>query len=334
MTKFFIYLLFPIMLLADTIRPVMIYDSAILEDESWNSMIHKGIVRFEKKFDIDVKETMILESKDFDEKVKQLAKEGYNPIMVNNVDEHKQRAIKEVMLAYPKKRYIILNGSFNIPNADFFVFSYQEATFLAGYLAAKKSQTNKIGFVGGMEIPVIKNFLCGYIKGARHAKKEIEVMYDFIGNDFTAWNDSAKGYDLTSRQIDQGADIIFGPAGGSSIGVLKAAHDKGKLGIGVDNNQNHLYPGSVLTSVMVRVDNAAYMALTAAHRGIWRDQIKTMGLQEKGVQLAYDQHNASLISDTLHAELENIKAAIILNKIALPSYLQTKECLIDGEKLF
>lgn len=320
--------------LAETFKPVMIYDSEVIDDDSWNAMIHQGIVRFEKRFGVDVVETIIVKAEEFDAKVKSLAAQGYNPIMVNNVNDAKQRAIKEVTLAYPKKHYIIFNGTINIPNADFFVFSYQEATFLAGYLASRKSQTDTIGFVGGMEIAVIKNFLCGYLNGAHYANPETKVLSTFIGDDYTAWNNREKAYELTTDQISQGADVIFSPAGGSSVGALKAAHDKGKLGVGVDSNQNHLYPGSVLTSVLVRVDNAAFMALNAAHRGMWRDKIKVMGLQENGVGLAFDEHNAHLISEELRKEIEIVKSKIILGEIKLPNFRDTNTCYVGGEKLF
>ena len=323
-----------LVLLSAEFKPVMIYDSELLKDDSWNSMIHDGIERFKNRFNVDIKEVKVLDIKDFDKEIRKLAEAGYDPIMVNDVDDIKELAIKKTTLDYPKKRFIIFNGTINIPNADFFVFSYQEATFLAGYLAAKKSKTNTIGFVGGMEIPVIKNFLCGYIKGAKYANPDAKVFYEFIGQDFNAWNNPKKGYDLAKKQILNGADVVFGPAGGSSLGILKAAHDLKKLGIGVDRNQNGYFPGSVLTSVMVRVDNAAYMALTTAYKGIWRDNIKIMGLQEKGLKLTFDKYNESLISTKLREELDKISADIILKKIKLPNYTQTKECSYKGEKIF
>lgn len=312
----------------------MIYDSEILDDESWNAMIHRGIVRFSDRFGIEVREVMILDIGKFSAQVKALAEEGYDPIMVNNVDSVKQKAIKEIVLAYPEKRFIIFNGSFDIPNADFYIFAYHEATFLAGYLAAKTSKTGKIGFVGGMKIPIVKDFLCGYILGAKHANSATEVLYDFIGDDFNAWNNAPKGHELTLGQIEKGADIVFGAAGGSSVGVLRAAHEQGKLGIGVDSNQNHLFSGSVLTLVVVRVDNAAYMALTAAQRGIWQKQVKVMGLQEKEVDLAYDEHNEGLISPALRKEIEHVRSEIILSKIKLGYYTQMGTCMLDGKKLF
>lgn len=334
MKKIVLFVLFGVLAFAHSLKPVMIYDSEILDDKSWNAMIHEGIKRFSGRFGIGVREVMILDVSNFSAQVKALAEEGYDPIMVNNVDSIKQKAIKEIVLAYPKKRFIIFNGSFDIPNADFFIFAYHEATFLAGYLAAKTSKTGKIGFVGGMEVPIIKDFLCGYIQGAKHANPAIEVMYTFIGDDFNAWNNAPKGYALALEQIQQGADVVFGPAGGSSVGVLQAAHEQGKLGIGVDSNQNHLFSGSVLTSVVVRVDNAAYMALAAAQRGIWQNQVKVMGLQEKGVDLAYDAHNEALISPSLRKEVEHIRSEIILGKISLTHYAQRGVCTVNGKELF
>lgn len=205
---------------------------------------------------------------------------------------------------------------------------------MAGYLAAQKSKTGKLGFVGGMDIALIRNFLCAYIKGARYHNSGIKVEWDFIGTDFLAWNRPDDAYRLALKQIDNGADIIFSPSGGSSVGALRAAHERGVLGIGVDSNQNHLFPGSVLTSTLVKVDNAVFRALLAAQRNIWGGQIKNMGLQENGVGLAYDKHNAPLISEELKKKVEAIKEKIILKDIKLIDYMHEKECTVDGEILF
>lgn len=319
---------------ASEIRPLMVYDTDLVMDTSWNEAIHNGITRFEKKTKVDVKEINIVEVSSFARIVSEYIKKGYNPVIINNVDSGKDIIIKGIIQAYPKTRFIIFNGNFNIPNAYYFSFSYHEASFLAGYLASKKSKTAKLGFVGGMDIAIIRNFLCGYIQGAHYANPDIKIEWDFLGDNFLAWNMPDDAYRLALKQIDSGADIIYSPSGGSSVGALKAAYERGVLGIGVDRNQNHLFPGSVLTSVMVRVDNAAFRALLAAKRNIWGEQIKTMGLQENGVALAYDKYNAPLIFEALKKEVESIKAKIILKEIQIDDYTHTLECNIDGETLF
>ena len=333
-TFFIIFLLFQNLLFAENIKPVMIYDSELILDKSWNESIHNGLSKFTNKMNIEVKEVSIVKLEEFEKKVLHYAKEGYNPILINYLDQPKQTIIKKLMLKYPKKRFIIFNGTFNIPNAQYYIFSSQESSFLAGYLAAKKSETNKLGFIGGMDIPVIRNFLCGYTKGAKYANPSVEIVVEFIADNLSAWSSPDKAYTMATKQIENGVDIIFAPAGGSSLGVLKAASDKKKFSIGVDSNQNYLYPGSVLTSVVVRVDNASYRALMVAHRNIWREQIKIMGLQEKGVELAFDKYNAKLISNSLRDELAQLKADIILKKINLENYIFSKECALNDKKIF
>ena len=128
-------------------------------------------------------------------------------------------------------------------------------------LAAMASKTGKVGFVGGMDIPLIRKFACGYVQGAKAANPNAEVIQNMTGTTPAAWNDPAKGGELAKAQIDQGADVVYAAAGGTGIGVLQAAADAGKLGIGVDSNQNYLHPGKVLTSMLKRVDDAVYKAL-------------------------------------------------------------------------
>lgn len=316
------------------IKPVMIYDSDVIMDKSWNEALHTGITQFEKKLNIDVEEVSILDVVSFEKKATEFAKNGYNPIMTPNLDAEHERVVKKIMYDHPHIRFIIFNGIYNLPNAYYFIFSSQESSFLAGYLASRKSKTKKLAFIGGMELPLIRNFLCGYIKGAKYENPKTEVVYQFISNDFSAWNSPDKAFAIATEQIKGGADVIFSPSGGSAEGALKAAHENGVYGIGVDKNQNHLFPGSILTSTMVRVDNAVFRALFAAQRGVWGEQKKIMGLQEKGVELAFDKYNAPLVSNELQGELKKIEADIVLGKVDLPNYSFTNECIVDGEKLF
>ena len=330
----FISLLFPFsFLFAQNIKPIMIYDTTLIMDKSWNQGIHRGLLKFEEKTNIPVKEDSAVDVIKFKERVIDYVQKGYSPIMLNNVDDAKTNVLKKIMLDHPKTKFIIFNGTFRIPNAQYFVFSSQQSSFLAGYLASKKSKTGTLGFVGGMEIPIIKNFLCGFIKGAKHANPKTEIVYDFLGQDFSAWTSPKKAYTMASKQIENGADVVFAPAGGSSLGVHKAANEKQVYSIGVDSNQNYLYPGTVLTSTIVNVENAAFRGLIAIQKNIWGER-KVMGLQENGVGLAFDEHNQSLISDSLRQELNELKAKIVLKEIDLPDYMFTQACKVGSKVIF
>lgn len=322
------------LLFSNEFKPAMIFDTDLILDNSWNETIYKGIKKFEKKTNENVKIVNIKTEKYASiDPIESLAKDGYNPIILSYT-ECRKAAVKKVMTNYPNTRFIIINGSFDMPNAHYISFAYQEISFLTGYLAMKKSKTKKIGFVGGAEVLIIKDFLCGYIKGAKYANKDAQIEYDYIGKDFSAFTNPSKAYELALKQIENGADVIFAPAGQSALGVLKGADEKNVYGIGVDSNQNHLYPGSVLTSAMVRVDNAIFRALMAAKNNIWGPQIKVMGLQEQALQLAFDEYNRELVSVKLRSEINTVTADVVLKKIDLQPYSEQNQCTYNGEVLF
>ena len=148
------------------------------------------------------------------------------------------------------------------------------------------SKTGTVGFVGGMDIPLIRKFACGYVQGAKSVNPDIKVIQNMTGDTGAAWNDPVKGGELAKAQIEQGADVVYHAAGGTGIGVLQAAADAGKLGIGVDSDQNYLHPGSVLTSMMKRVDNAVYNSFMDVKNGVAMDDwtgVQVLGLAQDGV---------------------------------------------------
>ena len=153
----------------------------------------------------------------------------------------------------------------DLPNVQSIVFKEQEGSFLVGALAAMKSETGKVGFVGGMDIPLIRRFACGYVQGVKHINPGATVFQKMTGTTPAAWNDPARGGELAKSMYDDGADIVYAAAGGTGLGVLQAAADNNKLSIGVDSNQNHIQPGSVLTSMLKRVDVASYEVLSLIH---------------------------------------------------------------------
>jgi basic membrane protein A len=201
-----------------------------------------------------------------------------------------------------------------------------EGSFLVGYLAALASKSGKVGFVGGMDIPLIRRFACGYIQGARHANAKIEVMQNMTGTTPAAWNDPGRGAELAKGQFDRGVDVIYAAAGGTGIGVLQAAKDRGMLGIGVDSNQNHLHPGTMLTSMVKRVDLVAYQSFKAAAAGTWKPGLQVLGLKEGGVDWALDQHNDKLVTPAMRRQMDTVKAGIISGSIKVHDYMSNNTC--------
>jgi len=206
------------------------------------------------------------------------------------------------------------------------VFKEQEGSYLVGVVAALASKSAKVGFVGGMDIPLIRRFACGYEQGAKHINPKAEVLQNMTGTTPAAWNDPARGGELAKGQFDRGADVVYAAAGGTGLGVYQAAKDRGKLAIGVDSNQNHLHPGTMLTSMVKRVDLAAYNSFKAAKDGAWKPGISVLGLKEGGVDWALDQHNAKLVPAAVKSKMDALKADIVAGKIKVHDYMEKNTC--------
>jgi len=206
------------------------------------------------------------------------------------------------------------------------VFKEHEGSFLVGMLAALASKTAKVGFVGGMDIPLVRRFQCGYEQGIKYADPKAELISNMTGTTPAAWNDPGRGAELAKGQFDRGVDVVYAAAGSTGIGILQAAKDRGKYGIGVDSNQDYLHPGTMLTSMLKRVDLAAYRSFKAADDGSWKGGTQVLGLKEGGVDWALDQYNEKLVSADMKAKVEAAKADIIAGKIAVHDYMSNNSC--------
>ncbi|MDQ3755809.1 MAG: BMP family ABC transporter substrate-binding protein, partial [Acidobacteriota bacterium] len=190
-----------------------------------------------------------------------------------------------------------------------------QGSYLVGMLAAKKSQTGTIGFIGGMDIPLIHKFATGYEEGARAVNPNIRVIDNYVGVTDAAWNNPGKGKELAVAQINKGADVIFTAAGNSGLGAFDAAEQYGKFVIGVDSNQNWVKPGFVLTSMVKRVDNAVYQTIADLVKGQFQGGIHVYGLENDGVGYSLDQYNEKLIDPEVLKEVEAAKQKIIKGEI-------------------
>jgi basic membrane protein A len=207
------------------------------------------------------------------------------------------------------------------------IFSEHEGSYLVGMLAAMASETGTVGFVGGMDIPLISRFACGYAQGVVAVNPEATVIANMTGTTPAAWNDPVRGGELTRGQIAQGADVVYAAAGGTGLGVLQVAADEGIFSIGVDSNQNYLHPGSVLTSMLKRVDVAVYDAFTTGAEV--ETGIHVFGLAEEGVGYALDEFNAELITDEMIAAVEAAQAAIIAGEIVVHNFSDDGTCPVQ-----
>jgi basic membrane protein A and related proteins len=306
------------------IKPAVIYDLGGKFDKSFNEGVFNGATRFKKDTGIDFRDLEIQNEAQREQALRKFAKDGFSPILVPGFTW--ATALAKVADEFPNTKFAIIDAPVDKPNVASLLFRADEGSFLVGVIAAKTSKTGKVGFVGGMDIPLIHDFECGYAQGVKHVKGDDAVIMNMTGTDFHAWNDPVKGGELAKGQMDQGADIVYAAAGATGQGVLKAAADAGKLGIGVDSDQDNLFPGKVLTSMLKRVDVATYDTFKAAKDGTFKAGVNVFGLKEGGVGYAEDEWNKAVLSADAKAAAEAAKADIISGKIQVHSYMVDNKC--------
>nr|WP_279610922.1 BMP family ABC transporter substrate-binding protein [Vibrio gelatinilyticus] len=306
-------------------KPAVVYDTAGKFDKSFNEAVFQnGVKTFNADKGIKVREFEPQNEAQREQGLRRLASRGFTPIVA--VGFNMASAVEKVATEFPDIQFTIIDMVVDKPNVQSIVFKEHEGSFLVGALAAKKSQSAKVGFVGGMDIPLIRKFECGYRQGAKHANPSIETFQNMTGSTPAAFADPAKGSELAKSQFSKGVDVIYAAAGGTGMGVYQAAKDAGKFAIGVDSNQNHLQPGTMLTSMVKKVGVAAYNSWDEAEQGTWAPGIKVLGLKEGAVEWAYDDNNKSLVDAESKAYLESLKADIISGKIAVHDYMSDNTC--------
>jgi basic membrane protein A len=309
---------------AADIKPAIVYDLGGKYDKSFNEGVFNGAEQFKKDTGTDYRDFEIKADAEREQALRKFAREGYTPIVA--VGFSQASAVEKVAGEFPATKFAIIDMVVDKPNVQSIVFKEQEGSFLVGLLAAMSSKSGKVGFVGGMDIPLIRKFACGYVQGVKYANPKAEVLENMTGTTGAAWNDPVKGGELAKSQIERGADVIYHAAGGTGVGVLRAAADAGKLGIGVDSNQNGLHPGKVLTSMLKRVDNATYKTFADAKAGTWAPGVSVLGLKEKGVGYALDDNNKALVTADMQAAADKAAADIISGAIQVHDYTADSKC--------
>jgi basic membrane protein A len=300
-------------------EPAIIYDMGGKFDKSFNEAAFKGMEQWKKESGKKYLEFEVTNESQREQSVRRMAEKGASPII--SVGFSQASAVEKVAKEFPKLNFVIVDMVVDLPNVQSVVFKEQEGSFLVGAMAALASKTGKVGFVGGMDIPLIRKFECGYEQGAKFANPKAEVFQNMTGTTGAAWNDPARGGELAKAQFAKGADVVFAAAGGTGTGVYQAAKDSGKLAIGVDSNQNHLQPGTMLTSMLKRVDVAVLNVSKSFKAGI-----TVLGLKEGGVDYAMDEHNAKLVTADMKKKVEAAKADIISGKIKVADYMADNAC--------
>ncbi len=298
--------------------PAIVYDMGGKFDRSFNQSASDGAAKFAKDTGIAVRDFEITNAAQREQAMTQFARRGASVIVAIGFDQ--ASAVEAVAKKFPNVKFAIVDGTVDLPNVQSINFREQESSFLCGMAAAMASKTGKVGFVGGMDVPLIRKFALGYVEGVHYVNPAAEVFENMTGTTPAAWNDPTKGAELAKSQFGRGADVVFHAAGGTGLGVMQAAADMGKLSIGCDSNQDYLHPGSVLTSAVKRVDTAVYQTFLGAKNGTWKPGKIYLGLAEDGVGFSLDEHNRKLITPEIEAKLDEARADIIAGKIKVSEY--------------
>jgi basic membrane protein A and related proteins len=304
----------------------IVYDAGGKFDKSFNQSAYVGAERFKKETGIGYLEAQANSDTQSEQVLRGLARKHLD--LIAAIGFSQSQSVQKVAKEFPNVRFVVVDGIAQGPNVNSVLFKEQEGSYLVGIAAAMASKTKKLGFIGGMDIPLIRAFACGYAQGAKAQAPKSEIVQNMVGTTSAAWNDPAKGGELARAQFDRGADVIFAVAGGSGMGALQQAKEKGKLAIGVDSNQNYLHPGSMLTSMVKHVDNAIYTEFMEMKNGTWKPGITYLGLKEGGVDWVVDKDNRAVVSPEMEKRVNAAKADIISGKIKVVDYRTASSCPI------
>ena len=302
----------------------IVYDAGGKFDKSFNQSAFEGAERFKKETGIAYLEAQASSDTQAEQMLRNLARKQTD--LIAAVGFSQTQAVQKVAKEFPKVRFVLIDAIAKGDNVNSIMFREEEGSYLVGVAAALASKSKKIGFVGGMDIPLIRAFNCGYAQGAKATNAKVENFSNMVGTTSAAWNNPAKGAELARAQFDRGVDVVFAVAGGSGMGTLQTAKEKGKLAIGVDSNQNYIHPGTMLTSMVKRVDLAVYESFMQMKNGTWKGGITYKGLKEGGVDWVIDTHNRKVVSPDMEKKVNEVKTNIINGKVKVHDYRSTSTC--------
>jgi len=308
---------------ANALKIALVLDRGGKDDKSFNSSAYAGLLKAEKELGVTIK---VVESGDdnaFENFMRSFAQKKFDLILAIGFSQ--AEALNKVAPQFPETKFAIVDGEVKLPNVKSMLFEEHEGSYLVGAIAALKSKTGSIGFIGGMDIPLIRRFEMGFKEGAQKINPKIQIKSGFIGVTSEAWNNPPKAKEIALSQYKGGVDIIFAAAGASNSGVFDAAEDKKSFAIGVDSNQNWVKPGLILTSMLKRVDNAVFDAIKELKDGKFTSGVFRNGLKSEGVGYALDEHNKALLTAADVHKIEELKKQILSSKIVVSDYYKIKK---------
>ena len=303
-------------------EPAILFDLGGKFDKSFNESAYNGAERWAAETGGSYAEVEIQSDAQREQAIRRFAESGANPIVMAGFSW--ATPLAEVAADYPDTKFTIIDMVVDAPNVRSVVFNEHEGSYLVGMMAAMASETDTVSFVGGMDIPLIRKFACGYAQGVKSINPDATVIANMTGTTPAAWNDPVKGSELTLAQISQGSDVVFAAAGGTGVGVLQTAADEGIFSIGVDANQNYLHPGQVLTSMLKRVDNAVYEAMLAGED--LETGFNVMSVANRGVGFAMDANNEPVVSYEMLEATYGAAAMMASGELSVHDYTSDESC--------
>ncbi|HXF41369.1 MAG TPA: BMP family ABC transporter substrate-binding protein [Blastocatellia bacterium] len=316
------------------LRVGIVFDIGGKDDKSFNAAAWEGVKRAKEELGIFLRDVEPGDPTSIEPSMRAFAERGYDLIV--GVGFAQAPIMNDVARDYPNLRFAIIDGVIDLPNVASLIFKEHEGSFLVGMIAARTSKTGKIGFVGGMDIPLIHKFEKGYEEGARYANPKIQVFENYVGVTDAAWNNPGKGKELSKAQIERGADVVFQAAGNSGLGVFDAAEEVTKyrrqnridppnvFAIGVDSNQNWVKPGFILTSMIKRVDVAVFNTVKDLLESRFTGGIHEFGMDNDGIGYALDDYNREMIPQTVLDEVDQARKDIIAGRIKVTDAMAEK----------
>ena len=298
------------------LKVAMVFDSGGKGDKSFNDSANAGLERAAKELGAEIRTVDSKNEKDYDVNLETLSEQGFDLVIAVGITQ--MNALNAVAPKHPKTKYAIIDAPVKLPNVRALLFSEEQGSYLAGYVAGATTKTNKIGFVGGMKIDLILKFEAGYKAGALAANPKVVVM---PGKYTESWVDAQAGKENAKVLFNDGADIVYHASGRCGMGVIEAAKDAKKYAIGVDSDQDEVAKGSVLTSMIKHVDEAVFQTIKDLQDGKFEAGSKVYDLASKGVGLSEMKYTKAIVGDATLKKIDEVTKDIISGKIVVPTKL-------------
>lgn len=304
--------------LAADLKVALILDKGGRDDKSFNAAAYAGAAKAKDELGISLKYVEATDDGAIETTMRSFAAKNFDLII--GIGFSMAEATKKVAAQYPKLHFALVDGEVDAANVRSLLFEEHQGSFLIGAIAGLTTKTNQLGFLGGMDVPLIRRFQMGYEAGIKKVNPKAKLITNYTGVSSEAWNNPAKAKELSLTQYSQGVDIIFGAAGASNYGLFDAAEEKKALAIGVDSNQNWVKPGFVLTSMLKRVDVAVFQVIKDTKEGKFSGSTERFGLKNQGVDYAFDKYNEKILSADVRKKVDVLKAEIMSGKIQVPDF--------------